>query len=152
MPEKKKRFRRKKIEVTDRVRDIEKLAELHCSEDEIGAFLGVTGRTLRNYKADNPAIAEALIRGWNKGKISIRRAQIQAAVTDRNPSMLIWLGKIMLGQSDRQEVNVSGTLDMKHESSALDQIAGELARIAAREGTAPSTAETGAGDTATPPE
>lgn len=146
-----KRVRRKKVEIADKIRDIEKLAELHCSEDEIGAFLGVTGRTLRNYKAENPAIAEALVRGWNRGKISIRRAQIQAAVTDRNPSMLIWLGKIMLGQSDRQDVNLSGSLDVKHESSALDQIAGELARIAAREGTNPDTSETVASDTATPP-
>lgn len=129
---------------------VEQLASMHCTEEEMGAWFGITGRTIRNYKAEGGPVADAIERGWSNGKISIRRAQIKAAIEDRNPSILIWLGKIMLGQSDRQEVNVSGTLDMKHESSALDQIAGELARIAAREGTSPSTAETVACDTATP--
>jgi hypothetical protein len=30
----------------------------------------------------------------------LRRAQWQAAVTDKNPTMLVWLGKQLLGQQD----------------------------------------------------
>lgn len=144
------RTRRKKIDPLQCLAQIERLAKLHCTEDEIGAVLGITGRTLRTYKADHPEIDEAIQRGWSAGKVSIRRAQIQAAVKDRNPSMLIWLGKIMLGQSDRQDLNVSGSLDLKHESSALEEIAGELTRIAAREREVGGTTETLADSTEQP--
>jgi hypothetical protein len=30
----------------------------------------------------------------------LRRAQWQAAVSDKNPTMLVWLGKQLLGQQD----------------------------------------------------
>ena len=38
-----------------------------------------------------------------EGKASLRRAQWKAA-QDGNPTMLVWLGKQMLGQRDKQEI------------------------------------------------
>lgn len=38
--------------------------------------------------------------GRSKLKANIRKAQIEVATQDKNPAMLIWLGKQMLGQSD----------------------------------------------------
>ena len=44
------------------------------------------------------------------GKVSLRRKQYQKAVEEGNPTMLIWLGKQWLGQSDGQD---SGSVDPK---------------------------------------
>jgi hypothetical protein len=41
------------------------------------------------------------------GKAALRRRQFQSAM-DGNPTMLIWLGKNWLGQTDKQEVAHTG--------------------------------------------
>ena len=48
-----------------------------------------------------------------KGFISLRRAQFQKAVEDRNPAMLIFLGKNWLGQSDRQEMKLDSPISIE---------------------------------------
>ena len=51
-------------------------------------------------------------RGDAAGNTLLRRAQFMAAVVDKNPTMLIWLGKQWLGQTDRPRhdvENASGT-------------------------------------------
>ena len=44
-----------------------------------------------------------------RGFISLRRAQFQKAIDEKNTAMLIFLGKNWLGQSDRQDVKLSGS-------------------------------------------
>lgn len=46
------------------------------------------------------------------GKIAVRRKQFQVAESG-NVSMLIWLGKQWLGQTDKQEIEQK--VDLKHE-------------------------------------
>ena len=47
-----------------------------------------------------------------KGFISLRRAQFQKAIEEKNTAMLIFLGKNWLGQSDRQEVKLDSPLQV----------------------------------------
>jgi hypothetical protein len=75
---------------------IKKLAQLHCTYDEIAEFLGVSTKTLqRNY-------VHHIKKGREMGKISLRRAQFEKAVGG-NVAMMIWLGKQHLDQRDKIE-------------------------------------------------
>jgi hypothetical protein len=47
----------------------------------------------------DPEIQAAIERGADKGKVTLRRLQWKGA-QNGNPAMLIWLGKILLGQRD----------------------------------------------------
>lgn len=47
------------------------------------------------------------------GETLVKEAQFDEAVRKRNTSMLIWIGKQMLGQSERQEVAHSGNIPIQ---------------------------------------
>ncbi len=75
---------------------IKKLAELHCTFDEIAEFCEISTKTLqRNY-------VHLIKRGRDMGKISLRRVQFEKALSG-NVVMQIWLGKQHLEQKDRIE-------------------------------------------------
>jgi len=75
---------------------VERLAQLHCTNVEIAAFFGCDEGTIRK------RFSEELAKGRGTGKISLRRSQWKAA-ENGNVTMLIWLGKQILGQKDRPE-------------------------------------------------
>ena len=79
---------------------VEKLAGLGCSNTEIASFFGVGEHVIRK------SYAEFLEKGRDKGKIRLRQWQMKAAERG-NVAMLIWLGKQMLGQSDKQEITTT---------------------------------------------
>lgn len=87
------------------IEDLEKLARLQCTQPEIAAYFGVR---LNSVEAAlrKPAMREAYERGQKSGLVSLRRAQFQAALRG-NPTMLIWMGKQLLGQRD----TVAATLE-----------------------------------------
>lgn len=70
-----------------------KLAELGCTMNEIAAFSECSVDVLER------RCLELIQRGREHCKIAIRRAQINLALSG-NPAMLIWLGKIILGQRE----------------------------------------------------
>jgi hypothetical protein len=73
--------------------EFQKLAELHCTWQEISEWYSVPVSTLR----DN--FADIYQKGTTATKQRLRQAQLKLALNgDR--SMLIWLGKNILGQSD----------------------------------------------------
>lgn len=82
--------------------DVEKLCGLQCTHDEISWFLGVSEDTLtRACKREHGiTFAEYFAQKRGMGRISLRRAQWQAAQKG-NVTMLIWLGKQYLGQTDK---------------------------------------------------
>jgi hypothetical protein len=74
--------------------EIFKLAKLGCTLEEMADWFEVNRETLKyNFKS-------VIDRGRAETKQTLRRAQIQLALGG-NASMLIWLGKNMLGQSDQ---------------------------------------------------
>lgn len=70
------------------------LASFHCSLEEMAQFFKCDRHTLTaNY---SPEIAK----GKADGKIRLRRKQFDVAMKG-NTTMLIWLGKQILGQNDQ---------------------------------------------------
>lgn len=102
---------------------ISDLARIHCTVDEIASIAGVSRDTLdRNY-------AELIENGKRDGKASLRRVQYKAAV-DGNPTMMIWLGKNLLQQSDKIEQKTETTVtvrDERAEAAEIDRVLGEIA-------------------------
>jgi hypothetical protein len=78
---------------------IERLAGIGCTKQEIAAVFGIARSTLYDHLARNPEIAAAIERGAGRGKATLRRMQWKGAHAG-NPTMLIWLGKQLLGQRD----------------------------------------------------
>lgn len=81
---------------------VERLASIGCTQGEIANVLGVSVDTLQRRKE----YAAVYKRGFDKGKMSLRRAQYKKAM-DGNTTMLIWLGKQFLGQTDKQETYIT---------------------------------------------
>ena len=90
---------------------LEKLCAIHCTGEECASILGVDYDTLnRHLKNDgHGGFTEYFKKHSAAGKMSLRRKQYEKAVTEGNVPMLIWLGKQMLGQKDRSEVDNTST-------------------------------------------
>ena len=75
------------------VRQVRKLAEIGCTYEEIAAVVGVhKSQISRSY-------ATHVKEGHERLRTTMRRAQIKAAKAG-SAVLLIWLGKILLGQRD----------------------------------------------------
>ena len=75
---------------------VEKLASFGCTNIEIGSYFGCSPDLLEK------SYSEFLTKGRDKGKIRLRQLQWKAAEAGSH-TMLIWLGKQILNQSDKQE-------------------------------------------------
>lgn len=89
---------------------LESMVEIQCTQDECCSILGVTEPTLdkRLKEAGYAGFLDFYKKHSENGKKSLRRAQWEAAVEDKNATMLVWLGKQVLGQKDKTEVEVTG--------------------------------------------
>ncbi len=83
----------------------EKLAGIHCTGEEIAAVLGVDYDTLvrRLHDMGYKDFADWYKKYSANGKMSLRRKQFEIAQAG-DKTMLIWLGKQYLDQSDKKEV------------------------------------------------
>lgn len=70
-----------------------KLAAINCSLAEMAAVLNCDVKTLTN------RFSHVIEKGRENGKMSLKRKQYEVAMGG-NVSMLIWLGKNILGQRD----------------------------------------------------
>lgn len=96
--------------------EFEKLCEIQCTLTEISGWFRCSEDTIERAVEKKYGIkfAEAFEQKRGKGKIAIRRAQVQKALNG-DTTMLIWLGKNGLGQTDKQEVdhNLNGPIEVK---------------------------------------
>lgn len=89
---------------------VERLASIHCPTVEIAAAVGCSVDTL------DRRFADVIAKGRENGKTRLRKKQLEVALAG-NVSMLIWLGKQMLGQAEKVEAQthhsgeINGTLD-----------------------------------------
>lgn len=90
----------------------EKLCSILCTEQEICGFFGTSHDTLNRWchQEYEMTFTEVWERKSSIGKISLRRIQFKQAET--NPSMAIWLGKQILGQSEQIEEKVSDKIEI----------------------------------------
>ena len=79
---------------------VERLAGFGCTNTEIASFFGCDESLIRK------SYSEYLTKGRDKGKIRLRQMQWTSA-GNGNVAMLIWLGKQLLGQSDKQDITVN---------------------------------------------
>jgi len=104
---------RPRIEITnDEWQKIIGLIRIQCTAEEICGIYGFSEDTLSRRIAETDwleasSFAELYKKHQHEGKASLRRAQWKAA-TDGNATMLVWLGKNMLGQTDKQDIQLSG--------------------------------------------
>jgi len=77
---------------------ISELAGLNCSAEEIARIVGISKTTLyRSY-------GTLLKKGKKFVKTSLKRKQYEVAMKG-NPALLIWLGKIILKQTDKTKID-----------------------------------------------
>ncbi len=88
--------------------ELEKLASMQCTDEEIAAWFNVSPRTIER-RRKSPVFAETIGRGKARGRISLRRAQLKI-LEQGNATMGIWLGKQYLGQSDQIDINTNNQM------------------------------------------
>jgi hypothetical protein len=88
--------------------ELERLSAMQCTDEEVGAWFGVTTRTIER-RRKNARFAEVMNRGRAKGRISVRRAQLKLLEAG-NATMGVWLGKNILGQVDEIRHELFGNI------------------------------------------
>ncbi len=78
---------------------VEEMAAIGCTVAEIAGIVGCSPRTVER------RAAAPVARGRARLNISLRRRQVELAMGG-NASMLIWLGKQLLGQRDKADTTV----------------------------------------------
>ena len=86
------------------LKQVEQLGAIQCTYEEVAAVLGCSADTIARRMKRSKTFKEALERGQQTGKASLRRLQWEAAKKG-NVTMLIWLGKNLLGQTDVPQGN-----------------------------------------------
>ena len=81
---------------------ISQLAMMHCTDSEIAHLCGMTPEGFCKRKKSDTELVQVLEKGRDEGKASLRRLQWKQAQSG-DKTMLIWLGKQLLGQSDKRE-------------------------------------------------
>ena len=108
--------------------ELEKLAGLQCTDEEIAAWFGVSTRTIERRRLE-PEFAAVMDRGKAKGRISVRRLQMKL-LEQGNATMGVWLGKNILNQVDQITYNTNTPLVVvMQESRSLPQPNGLVIEI-----------------------
>ena len=83
---------------------VDQMCKLQCTGEEIAGVLGCDYDTLNAAikREHDQTFSEYFEQKSKHGKMSLRRRQYEAAMLG-NPTLLIWLGKQWLGQSDTAE-------------------------------------------------
>lgn len=99
------------------------VAEIGGTLDEVAAVLRISKRTLQRYIDDDERIAAAWGEGHGICKVTLRRVQWNLAIAG-NPTMLVWLGKQILHQSER--LKTESTVTVTDDRDALDALRQEI--------------------------
>ena len=86
------------------------LWEIGCTDEEQAAVIECSIRTLQRSRARDPWYAAQERRYKAARNIRLRRRQLDMAL-DGDRTMLVWLGKQFLGQSESSRMDVKGKLE-----------------------------------------
>ena len=84
--------------------ELGKLVEFGCTNTEIASFFGCSPDLIEK------TYSEFLTKGRATLKKRLRKAQLDLALAG-NATMLIWLGKQMLGQAEKAEVQMNRPIE-----------------------------------------
>jgi bifunctional pyridoxal-dependent enzyme with beta-cystathionase and maltose regulon repressor activities len=89
----------------EQFKTIEGMARIQCTQVEICDIFDVTEKTLNVAlkKHSGVTFSQLIKKNLSHGKASLRRSQWKLATDKLNPTMLVWLGKQHLGQTDKVE-------------------------------------------------
>lgn len=95
-------------------KQFESLCGLQCTIEEICFFFQVTDKTLSTWckRQYGRSFSEIFAEKKALGKVSLRRAQMQAAIGG-NTTMMIWLGRNLLGQTDKDRTETQAVEPVK---------------------------------------
>jgi len=90
---------------------VDKMCAMQCTGEEIAGVLGCDYDTLSNaiWREKELSFTEYFKQKASVGKMSLRRTQYSTAM-DGNPTMLVWLGKNWLGQTDKRDYVIDHTI------------------------------------------
>ena len=100
---------------------VERMCKIQCTEAEIAAIIEVHIDTLyEKCKAQHGVIFPEFFKKHSEdGKMSLRRAQYKKAVVDGHPTMLVWMGKQILGQRDHMEFSNAQPITLAYDPHKL---------------------------------
>lgn len=86
---------------------LDRLCAIQCTGEEIASVLGIDYDTLNKglKREQGIGFTDYFIKKSGSGKASLRRRQFELAANG-NPTMLVWLGKQYLGQSDKTDIMI----------------------------------------------
>jgi len=86
---------------------VDRMCAIHCTGEEQAALLNMHYETLntRCHEEKDMSFLEYFKEKSASGKMSLRRKQYTSAM-DGNTTMLVWLGKNWLGQTDKTETEI----------------------------------------------
>lgn len=95
------------------------MIRIQCTQEEICGIYEMSIDTLNRRIAErgDENFAGLYKKHSDEGKASLRRSQWKKA-QEGNATMLIWLGKQMLGQTDKVDSNITG--QMSHEIKVVE--------------------------------
>lgn len=98
----------------------EKACEIQCTESDICHLFGTTNKTLSAWckRVYKKSFQEVFQEKRIPGLYALRRAQYDAALTG-NATMLIWLGKQWLNQSEKPLENNHSSMELSDEVEEL---------------------------------
>tara|TARA_R110000782_G_scaffold5154_1_gene17971 strand:- start:464 stop:814 length:351 start_codon:yes stop_codon:yes gene_type:complete len=87
---------------------VDNMCAIHCTGEEQASILGVDYDTLNSAckRVKKCSFSEYFKQKGANGKMSLRRRQYTAAM-EGNTTMLVWLGKNWLGQSDQSDTQIA---------------------------------------------
>ena len=84
------------------LKQIRGFGTIGATEQEIAGVLGCHLNTISDRMQNDADFCDAYKSGFENMRMSLRRAQLRKAL-DGNSTMMIWLGKQLLGQVDRAD-------------------------------------------------
>jgi AraC-like DNA-binding protein len=97
--------------------------QMQCTLEEIAAFYGCSPDTIERRVKEKHGVnfAEYFAQKRAGGFVSLRRAQWDVGVTQKNFIMLMFLGKQYLGQSDKVDTTVGSRVDYRDIKKAMEK-------------------------------
>lgn len=102
--------------------EFEKLCAMQCTEEEICGWFDVTDKTLVRWIKETYdgvlSFSEIYTKKRSLGKISLRRNMWK--MSEKNPTMALWLSKQHLGMTDKNEVEMNTKIEVNLDSEDMD--------------------------------